>query len=66
MDLAKACYTFAKRMYPKAIRIANLFHVNRYVTEALQIIRKSVQKDVAPFAFLKNEMTSYQWKNVRC
>ncbi|WP_228548390.1 ISL3 family transposase [Sporosarcina obsidiansis] len=50
MDLAKAYHTFAKSMYPEAIRIADRFHVNRYVTEALQTIRRSVQKDVAPFA----------------
>ncbi len=50
MDLAKAYHGFAKAMFPTAIRIADRYHVNRYVTEALQAVRKSVQKDVAPFA----------------
>ena len=50
MDLAKAYHTFAKKMYPAAIRIADRYHVNRYVTEALQAVRKSVQKQLAPYA----------------
>lgn len=48
MDLAKAYHTFAKTMYPDAIRIADRYHVNRYVTEALQAVRKSIQKEL-PF-----------------
>lgn len=39
MDLAKAYHTFVKDMYPEAIRIADRFHVNRYVTDALQAER---------------------------
>ena len=35
MDLAKGYHTFIKEVYPSAIRIANRFHVNRYVKEAL-------------------------------
>ena len=50
MDLAKAYHTFAKTTYPAAIRIADRYHVNRYVTEALQTVRKSVQKELSPFA----------------
>ncbi len=50
MDLAKAYHTFAKTMYPSAIRIADRYHVNRYVTEALQTVRKSVQKELPPRA----------------
>jgi transposase len=46
MDLAKAYHTFAKTMYPSAIRIADRYHVNRYVAEALQTVRKSVQKEL--------------------
>lgn len=48
MDLAKVYHTFAKTMYPAAIRIADRYHVNRYVTEALQNVRKSVQKELSP------------------
>jgi len=50
MDLAKAYHTFAENMYPTAIRIADRYHVNRYVTEALQAVRKFVQKQLSPFA----------------
>ena len=48
MDLAKGYHTFIKEVYPSAIRIANRFHVNRYVKEALQVVRKQVQKDLSP------------------
>jgi len=50
MDLAKGYHTFIKEVYPSAIRIADRFHVNRYVTEALQLVRKQVQKDLTPRA----------------
>lgn len=57
MDLAKAYHTFAKTFFPEAIRIADRFHVNRYVTDALQNVRRSLQKDLAPFA--KKELKQY-------
>ncbi len=47
MDLAKGYHTFVKEVYPSAIRIADRFHVNRYVTEALQLVRKQVQKTLS-------------------
>ncbi|WP_121639588.1 transposase [Virgibacillus sp. Bac330] len=47
MDLAKAYHTFCKEWFPGAIRIADRFHVNRYVTEALQDVRRLVQKDLS-------------------
>jgi transposase len=50
MDLAKCYHTFIKEVYPHAIRIADRFHVNRYVTEALQTVRKDVQKTLSPRA----------------
>ncbi|HEY4549327.1 MAG TPA: ISL3 family transposase [Bacillus sp. (in: firmicutes)] len=50
MDLAKGYHTFIKEVYPSATRIADRFHVNRYVTEALQLVRKEVQKDLTPRA----------------
>ncbi len=43
MDLVKAYHSFAKKMFPTAICISDRYHVNRYVTEALQAVRKSVQ-----------------------
>ncbi|WP_376776806.1 ISL3 family transposase [Sporosarcina sp. NCCP-2331] len=50
MDLAKANHTFAKTCFSEAIRISDRFHVNRYVTDALQFVRISLQKDLAPLA----------------
>lgn len=50
MDLAKGYHTFINEIYPSAIRIADCFHVNRYVTEALQVVRKQVQKELLPRA----------------
>lgn len=50
MDLAKGYHSFIKEVYPSAIRIADRFHVNRYVTEVLQVVRKEVQKDLSPRA----------------
>lgn len=50
MDLSTGYHTFVKEMYPNAIRIADRFHVNRVVTNALQHVRKHVQKDLSPFA----------------
>ncbi|ANU12059.1 hypothetical protein BBH88_18245 [Planococcus antarcticus DSM 14505] len=47
MDLATGYHTFIKELYPSAIRIADRFHVNRYVTEALQVVRKRVEKELA-------------------
>jgi len=57
IDLAKAYHTFAKKMFPAAIRIADRYHVNRYVTEALQAVRKSAQKRLNPFA--KKDLKQY-------
>lgn len=50
MDLAKGYHSFIQEVYPAAIRIADRFHVNRYVTEALQNVRKDVQKKLSPRA----------------
>lgn len=50
MDLAQGYHTFVKETYPTAIHIADRFHVNRYVTDALQTMRKHVQKSLSPFA----------------
>lgn len=50
MDLARCYHTFIKEVYPNAVRIADRFHVNRYVTEALQTVRKEVQHTLSPRA----------------
>ena len=50
MDLAMCYHSFIKEVYPNAIRIADRYHVNRYVTEALQHVRRDVQKTLSPRA----------------
>ena len=45
MDLAKYYHTFAKETFPHAIRIADRFHVNRYILDSLQSIRRRVSKE---------------------
>ncbi|MEG0711087.1 MAG: ISL3 family transposase, partial [Niameybacter sp.] len=49
MDLARSYHNFAKEVYPNAIRIADHFHVNRYITDALQEIRKRITKEVPTY-----------------
>ncbi|MFK4435524.1 ISL3 family transposase [Paenibacillus sp. RC21] len=43
MDLAPYYHTWIQECFPKAIRIADRFHVHRYVIEALQAVRKTTQ-----------------------
>lgn len=50
MDLARAYHSFCKEWFPNAIRIADRYHVNRYVTEALQEVRRMVQSELSPQA----------------
>lgn len=39
MDLAKSYHNFAKEVFPNALCIADRFHVNRYVTREMDLIR---------------------------
>ena len=48
MDLASSYHTWISECFPTAIRIADRFHVHRYVIEALQEVRKSIQQTVVP------------------
>jgi transposase len=48
--LAQAYHTWIEECFPKAIRVADRFHVQRYVTEALQAVRKTVQSTLSPRA----------------
>lgn len=50
MDLSYTDHRFVKDTFPQAIRVADRFHVNRYVTEAMHDVRKEVQKTLAPHA----------------
>ena len=49
MDLAKSYHNFAKEVFPRAIRIADHFHVNRYITDALHSIRKRISKELPSY-----------------
>jgi transposase len=48
MDLAKSYHKFAREVFPSAIRIADRFHVNSYVIDALQAVRKNISNDLSP------------------
>jgi len=50
MDLSYTYHRFTKECFPQAIRIADRFHVNRYVTNAMHEVRKEVQKTLNPNA----------------
>lgn len=45
MDLAKSYHKFIDIIFPDALRIADRFHVNRYITDALQEVRKRLSTD---------------------
>jgi len=44
MDLAKSYHNFTKEVFPNALRIADRFHVNRYITDTLNNTRKRISK----------------------
>ena len=50
MDLAQAYHTWISECFPRAIRIADRFHVHGYVIESVQEVRKSVQQTLSPRA----------------
>lgn len=50
MDMSYTYHRFVKECFPQAIRIADRFHVNRYVTDAMHEVRKEVQKALSPQA----------------
>ncbi|WP_223070554.1 ISL3 family transposase [Paenibacillus caui] len=50
MDLAPSYHTWIQECFPNAIRVADRFHVHRYVTEAVQDVRKTVQSTLSPRA----------------
>ena len=53
MDLAKQYHTFVSNVFPNAIRIADRFHVNGYIIEALNKVRRRISPNLAPLARLK-------------
>ena len=50
IDLAQYYHTFAKEVYPNAIRIADRFHVNSYAMDALKEVRRRISCAIAPAA----------------
>ena len=48
MDLAQGYHSFASEFYPQAIRVADRFHVNRYILDALDEVRRRVGKQLSP------------------
>lgn len=50
MDLAQTYHTWIRECFPRAIRIADRFHVHGYVIESVQAVRKSVQSALSPRA----------------
>ncbi|AXF55169.1 transposase [Salicibibacter kimchii] len=50
MDMSFTYHQVIGSWFPQAIRIVDRFHVNRYVTEALQDVRRDVQKGLSPHA----------------
>lgn len=50
MDLAQTYHTWISECFPKAIRIADRFHVHGYVIESVQTVRKTVQPTLSPRA----------------
>lgn len=50
MDLYPTYHQWIQECFPHAIRIADRFHVARYVHTSLQEIRKEVQSKLKPFA----------------
>lgn len=47
MDLARSYHKFCAEIFPNALRIADHFHVNRYITDALQAVRRRVSQTLA-------------------
>lgn len=48
MDLARSYHKFVAEVFPDAIRIADRFHVNRYLTDALQAVRRRISLSLTP------------------
>jgi len=48
MDLAKSYHSFVAEFFPGAIRVADRFHVNGYILEALNEVRRRVSIGLPP------------------
>ena len=48
MDLARSYHKFVAEVFPDFIRIADRFHVNRYLIDALQAVRRQISLSLTP------------------
>jgi transposase len=48
MDLAKGYHSFAAEFFPSAVRVADRFHVNGYIMDALNEVRRRISKELPP------------------
>lgn len=48
IDLARSYHKFCAEVSPNTLLIADCFHVNRYITDALQAVRRRVSQTLAP------------------
>ena len=48
MDLAQSYRSFATKYFPNAIIVADRFHVNRFILDALDSVRKRIQVTLSP------------------
>ncbi len=46
----RSYHKFYAGVFPNALRIANRFHVNRYLTDALQAVRKKTSQTLALYS----------------
>lgn len=50
IDLAHYYHSFVKEFFPNAIRIADRFHVNSYIIDAVNEVRRRISRIIAPQA----------------
>lgn len=48
MDLSHSYHKVVAKVFPHAIRIADRFHINRYVMDALQAVRRRISLTLTP------------------
>lgn len=65
MDLARSYHKFCATVFPDAIRIADRFHVNRYMTDAVGAVRRRVSKTLKGISvrFLKQHKQLLEKRN---
>ena len=59
MDLARGYHSFAAEFFPNAIRVADRFHVNAYIIEALNEVRRRVSMGLTSCALINLKRNKY-------